>query len=360
VTVASLRPTLAAVLIVRDEAANLPACLASLTSVVDEIHVHDTGSTDGTPEIAAQLGAIVTRGAWTGDFAAARNAALAGWSSEWALSIDADERATADGGRLRQLLRHTEADTLQVEIDNASDELAYTHRAERLFRPSVAVWIGSVHERLTALGKTLRTAAVPRSLLALDHVGYRTADLRGPKSARNADIAQATLDELCRQNPVDAAAVARTLLDLGRSFVGADRKQDAIDTFETVRNMFPGTPEWLQATDFLARLLLAAGLDELSIALAGQLRDAGAAASYCDWLEAQALAQLGQVDRARTLLRGVHEVVDTAGRRHAPAALGELKQLVSDLALINVTADRAHGVDTMRTDDRRAAGAPSS
>ena len=72
------RRRLAASLIVRNEALTLTACLASLAGVVDEIHVHDTGSTDGTPELAAELGATVTHGRWTDDFAAARNDALAG------------------------------------------------------------------------------------------------------------------------------------------------------------------------------------------------------------------------------------------------------------------------------------------
>jgi hypothetical protein len=75
------RPLLAAALIVRDEALGPAACLVSLAGVVDEIHVHDTGSVDGTPELAARFGAVVGRGGWSDDFAAARNAALAGWSA---------------------------------------------------------------------------------------------------------------------------------------------------------------------------------------------------------------------------------------------------------------------------------------
>src|SRR3712207_217693 len=84
--------TLDAVLIVRDEARNLPDCLAALDGVVDTVRVHDTGSVDGTPDLAARLGATVTRGAWTDDFAAARNAAQAHCTARWILSVDADDR----------------------------------------------------------------------------------------------------------------------------------------------------------------------------------------------------------------------------------------------------------------------------
>jgi hypothetical protein len=178
----------------------------------------------------------------------------------------------------------------------------------------------------------LQTEAVPRALLAITHLGYESAQVRRLKSVRNANIAQAALDELIvRRDRADPELVARTLLDLGRSFVGAARQQDAVDAFESVRELFPGTPEWTQATDFLTRLVLGAGHDEVSLALTAQLRDVGAPTRYCDWLEAQALAQLGQVERAATLLHGVDEVVDTAGRRYDPASLRALKDLMDQL-----------------------------
>ena len=59
--------------------------------MVDEIVIADTGSTDGTPEIAREFGARVIEIPWQNDFAAARNRALAGMRSEWVLSLDADE-----------------------------------------------------------------------------------------------------------------------------------------------------------------------------------------------------------------------------------------------------------------------------
>ncbi len=70
-------------MIVRDEAADLPRCLASVEGVVDEIVVVDTGSTDGTPGIAAAAGARVQRIEWPSDFAAARNVSLAAASGDF-------------------------------------------------------------------------------------------------------------------------------------------------------------------------------------------------------------------------------------------------------------------------------------
>jgi glycosyltransferase involved in cell wall biosynthesis len=59
-------------LIVKNEELTLPACLASVAGLVDEIVVVDTGSTDRTKEIATGLGAQVVDFPWCDDFAAAR------------------------------------------------------------------------------------------------------------------------------------------------------------------------------------------------------------------------------------------------------------------------------------------------
>ena len=337
------RPFLAAALIVRDEAEALPGCLESLAGFVDEVHVHDTGSVDGTPDIAAAFGATVTHGPWTDDFAAARNAAQAGWSAEWVLVIDADTRLVADASALRGLLARAPADVLRAEIDNVHDETPYTHEVIALYRPDAVAWTGRVHERLVRHdGTAARMGTAPRTALFLHHLGYATPQVRAAKSVRNAVLAQATLDELARQgNRADPGLVARTLLDLGRSLAGADRRQEAVDAFETLRELFPGTAEWLQGTDFLARLVLAAGLDEVCLVLVEQLRAAEAAPAYCDWLAAQALAQLGDADGAHRLLSGVTAVVDTAGRRHDPRGLDELRRLVDRLRRVRAAAPSA-------------------
>jgi hypothetical protein len=327
------RLLLAAALIVRDEVATLSACLESLAGLVDEIHVHDTGSTDGTPDLAARLGAVVTAGPWTDDFAAARNAAQQGWTADWVLSIDADTRAVADPQRLRGLLATAGTDALLVEVHNVHDEMPYAFRQPRLYRPDRVRWQGRVHEWLVGPdGGAATVADAPRDTIRFNHLGYADPVVRAAKAQRNVDLAQAAVDELVAQGDrADPGQAARTLLDLGRSLVAADRRQDAVNTFETLRELFPGTPQWLQATDFLARLVLAAGRYDVCLFLADELRAAGAGAMYCDWLSAQALAQLGDVAGAERLLRGVTAVVDTAGRRYDDAALAELRALVGQL-----------------------------
>ena len=60
-------PRLTATLIVRNEAAHLRRCLASILPFTDEIVVVDTGSTDDSREVAASFGARIDTVAWTGD-----------------------------------------------------------------------------------------------------------------------------------------------------------------------------------------------------------------------------------------------------------------------------------------------------
>jgi glycosyltransferase involved in cell wall biosynthesis len=78
-----------ATLVALNEAAKLPAAIASL-SVADEVLVVDSGSTDGTPEIARSLGARVIRNSWPG-YAAQKNFAAQNARHDWILSLDADE-----------------------------------------------------------------------------------------------------------------------------------------------------------------------------------------------------------------------------------------------------------------------------
>src|SRR5213592_4364106 len=86
------RPLLTAAMIARDEERHLPDCLASLTDVVDEVVLVDTGSVDSTVEIARAHGATVLHHVWRDDFSAPRNLGLDNARGRWILYIDADER----------------------------------------------------------------------------------------------------------------------------------------------------------------------------------------------------------------------------------------------------------------------------
>jgi glycosyltransferase involved in cell wall biosynthesis len=88
------RPRLSAIIITKDEAANIAECLDSV-AFCDERIVVDSGSTDGTLAIAREKGARVSLHTWQG-FGPQKNHALSLARGEWVLSIDADERVTPE------------------------------------------------------------------------------------------------------------------------------------------------------------------------------------------------------------------------------------------------------------------------
>jgi glycosyltransferase involved in cell wall biosynthesis len=85
-------PTLSAIVITKNEAANIGACLDSL-AFCDERIVVDSGSDDATVAIARDKGARVEFHEWQG-FGPQKNHALSLASGTWVLSLDADEIVT--------------------------------------------------------------------------------------------------------------------------------------------------------------------------------------------------------------------------------------------------------------------------
>jgi glycosyltransferase involved in cell wall biosynthesis len=105
-------PRLSVILIAKNEAANIRACLESV-AWANEIVVVDSGSTDETVEIAREFtGKVYLHPDWPG-FGPQKNRALGYATGDWVLSIDADERVSPE---------------LHAEIDsvlNGSGAIAY-------------------------------------------------------------------------------------------------------------------------------------------------------------------------------------------------------------------------------------------
>ena len=125
-------------LIVRDEEANLPACLDSARDLFDEIVVVDTGSTDRTIELARERGARIVPFAWCDDFAAARNAGVEAAKGEWILWLDADERLGASArDQLRGLfgkLRNENAAYMMRQFSQSPDPMGATTAVDQVCR----------------------------------------------------------------------------------------------------------------------------------------------------------------------------------------------------------------------------------
>lgn len=89
-----MKPKISATVICKDEAHNIEDCLKSV-SWCDEIVVVDSGSTDGTVDLAKKHSTKVIHHDWPG-YVAQKNYALDQATGDWILSLDADERCTED------------------------------------------------------------------------------------------------------------------------------------------------------------------------------------------------------------------------------------------------------------------------
>jgi glycosyltransferase involved in cell wall biosynthesis len=86
--------SLSVVIITKNEEANIARTLESV-GWADERIVIDSGSTDRTIEVARQHGTRVFEEEWKG-YAAQKNSAIAKASSDWVLSLDADEEVSPE------------------------------------------------------------------------------------------------------------------------------------------------------------------------------------------------------------------------------------------------------------------------
>jgi glycosyltransferase involved in cell wall biosynthesis len=154
------RATLAACVITLNEEDRIGECLDSV-AFADELLVIDAGSTDGTVEIARRKGAHVIVRDWPG-YAVQKNFGLEQVSSDWVLSIDADERVTPElAGEIRALLAAPPAALAGCSVPRLTWYLGrwirhggwYPDRKVRLVRRGRGRWEGAlVHERLVAEG----------------------------------------------------------------------------------------------------------------------------------------------------------------------------------------------------------------
>lgn len=102
------------IVIVKNEAHDIRACLASVHGWVDEIVVLDSGSTDGTQAICHEFGATVVETDWPG-FGPQKQRALETARGPWILSLDADERVpTALRDEILASVKANTADLFQL------------------------------------------------------------------------------------------------------------------------------------------------------------------------------------------------------------------------------------------------------
>lgn len=155
-------PSLSVIIITRNERRHIGDCLRSV-AFADEWIVVDSGSSDGTQEIAESFGArVVETTDWPG-FGAQKNRALALASGDFVFSIDADERVDdVLAAQIRAVVTATEDDGYAAyKLSRLSSFCGqvmrhgdwYPDQVTRLFRRGKATFSADlVHERLLVSG----------------------------------------------------------------------------------------------------------------------------------------------------------------------------------------------------------------
>lgn len=151
--------SLSVIIISHNEAHNIQACLRCV-AFADEVVVLDSGSTDDTVQLARAMSASVsTSPDWPG-FGIQKNRALALASSDWVLSIDADERVTpALQAEIQAVLKAPTFDAYDFpRLSSYCGQYMrhsgwYPDRVTRLFRRQTARFSDDlVHEKLLVSG----------------------------------------------------------------------------------------------------------------------------------------------------------------------------------------------------------------
>ena len=168
---------LSVTVITKNEAAHIDACLASV-AWADERLVVDSGSTDGTPDLARGAGARVIVRDWPG-YAAQKNFAASQVAHDWILSVDADERVTPALADEIQMLLRTPPARAGYRVPRVTWHLGrwirttdwYPDYQLRLYDRRRAEWpIRRVHESVTIA----EGAGSPGQLAGeLQHFAYR-------------------------------------------------------------------------------------------------------------------------------------------------------------------------------------------
>ena len=169
---------LSVIVITKNEASNIAACLASV-SFAGEVIVVDSGSLDGTAVIAEQMGArVMTTSDWPG-FGRQKNRALDLATGDWILSIDADERVTPElAAEIRRAMESNTALIFDIPRRTSFCGQWIDHcgwspdRVTRLFQRGAARFNDHlVHESLQAVVPNTQTASLHHPLL---HFSYPT------------------------------------------------------------------------------------------------------------------------------------------------------------------------------------------
>jgi len=271
-------------MIVKNEAHNLPRCLSLVQPYVEEMVIIDTGSEDGTPEVAASYGAKVSYFSWCDDFAAARNYALEQVSGQWVLMLDADEELVLEVEDLIATIKSNDSikgnnsttiiNKDSTQILNPLATLAFALEYEEMIdsekrTPSYRICLfrnlpefryeGEYHEALQYQGKGVPSQNLTYlSGLKIQHYGFRPEVLHAKHLTRSIPM----LERMREKNGLSI----RLLHCLAAMYADVEQMEQAVacsgEIFERLMpNLMTGTPP--EDFDFIPCTVFSLGVQSL-------------------------------------------------------------------------------------------------
>lgn len=214
-------------IIVKNEEKNLPRLLDSVSDLYDELVIVDTGSTDGTMEIAKKYTSNIYYFEWIKHFAKARNYAFSKCTQPWIMWLDADD-----------VLKPEDVATIRKEFLENKDRLDIdymlinyhylvepptiegipkaTQLRERIIRKERATWVGRCHEHIPVIWHRTH----PISGAAVWHL--RDEEDRAADANRNIEL----MILEARENPTP-----RSFQYLGNEYSNIGKNEEAIDYY---------------------------------------------------------------------------------------------------------------------------------
>lgn len=219
-------------MIVKNEEDVLPRCLKSVSGLIQEIIIVDTGSTDSTLAVAKEFSAKTYKYTWDNNFSNARNFALMQASGDWILILDADEILGYENtDQFQPLLSDpkTEAYFIRIvsilgasyEIETSEDHVLRLFRNRPEYRFS-----GAIHEQVyPSVIDFVGADRIKKAPLTIYHDGYLSETIQKKnKICRNLQVTEKALT----LNPQDPFL----RYSLGCEYFLSGKSNQALETFQ--------------------------------------------------------------------------------------------------------------------------------
>lgn len=214
-------------LIVKNEEHNLGNCLEALNplraAIPSELIIVDTGSDDGTVELAKKYTDKVFHFDWIDDFAAARNFGLDMARGEWFLYLDADEWCESVDDMIRFFSRPQKVDFATLKIRSYAGNLTdyQDFRPTRIFRRTPGRrFTGPIHEYVFQSGDAAMLEDTVR------HMGYSNRETYLKKiQERNIPMLERLI--------ADGNPIPRDYFQLGKEYMQLRDKDRALSAYRT-------------------------------------------------------------------------------------------------------------------------------